>query len=318
MAENSAMGGGEIIGGIALGLLNNELARSRESQGRQENFGYNELAAENADKRTRALYNDLMSPESLLKQYKNAGISPSLMFGGGGVGGQVAQGAQGAGVAGINPHTFGIDPVAMAQVNLMNAQAKKTEEEAITEKDLRGATLNKIIAETNNIDLRSAGQRFQNKISDIESQIAQATKDNEIEISTYDLLKADREFLILKEELEQEKDKSKITRETADTIIQEEKQKLINLQVQATLMRAQKQLAESNIQLNKQEIEGIASEISKNVNMVQIEWEKLYYDNKHVEESLNIAAGNLDAKQKSIVAHIITSAMNAGAKMAGK
>lgn len=64
-------------------------------------------------------------------------------------------------------------------------------------------------------------------------------------------------------------------------------------------MRAQKQLAESNIQLNKQEIEGIASEISKNINMVQIEWEKLYYDNKHIEESLNIAAGNLDAKQKA-------------------
>ena len=52
--------------------------------------------------------------------------------------------------------------------------------------------------------------------------------------------------------------------------------------------------------------------------MVQIEWEKLYYDNVHVENSLNIAAGNLDAKQKSIVAHIITSAMNAGAKMTGK
>lgn len=52
-----------------------------------ENINYSREAAEAADQRTRALYNDLYSPEARLQQLKNAGLSPGLMYGMSGAGG---------------------------------------------------------------------------------------------------------------------------------------------------------------------------------------------------------------------------------------
>lgn len=110
--------GGFLQGGInaGLGVINNWLASNREQNARYDNFFLNEKAADKADARTRSLYNDLQSPKALLQQYKEAGLSPSLMFGGGGIGGQLAQGAQGQGAAGIAPNTFGINPMQLRQL----------------------------------------------------------------------------------------------------------------------------------------------------------------------------------------------------------
>lgn len=131
-AYGAAAVGGTVSG--TFGVLNNYLAGLREKAARAENYRYGEMSADNADARTRALYEDYQSPQALLKQYKEAGLSPSLMFGGSGTGaGGMTQGAQGTGAAGIAPQTYGIDVMSGAQLGLINAQARKLNAEADTE-----------------------------------------------------------------------------------------------------------------------------------------------------------------------------------------
>lgn len=121
---------GSIVGaGIGAGanifgtILGNEYAAQRESEARQENYQYNERAAENADARTRALYNDIYSPQAQLQQLKTAGLSPSLFYGdGGGISGQA--GAQGAGAGGISPNVFGAPIFDFAQLAKTIAETK--------------------------------------------------------------------------------------------------------------------------------------------------------------------------------------------------
>lgn len=125
MAGETILG---VMGNIASTAINNYAANYRTQQDRKENYKYGEMAAENADRRTRALYADFYSPEALMKQYQEAGLSPSMMFGGTpGQGGM--SGAQGAGPAGPQTPVYGIDPLVGAQIaNIMADTNKKKEE----------------------------------------------------------------------------------------------------------------------------------------------------------------------------------------------
>lgn len=68
----SAYGDFAIGTGINIGTtaFNNMLAEDREHYARYENYRYGEMAALNADQRTRALYNDLQSPKAIMNQLK--------------------------------------------------------------------------------------------------------------------------------------------------------------------------------------------------------------------------------------------------------
>lgn len=117
-----------LFGQIGSTVINNEYANQRTREDRQQNYMYGEMAAENADKRTRALYNDYYSPEALMRQYEAAGLSPSLMFGGTpGQGG--TSGAQGTGAAGPQTPFMPISMVEAAQAANLFAQTKKTKAE---------------------------------------------------------------------------------------------------------------------------------------------------------------------------------------------
>lgn len=85
--------------GIQAGFQSKENALNRQHQ--REMLGmqqmYNEQAAENADERTRALYNDLYSPQAKVQQLREAGLSVGMMYGTGGAGGTSStSGAQAA------------------------------------------------------------------------------------------------------------------------------------------------------------------------------------------------------------------------------
>lgn len=114
-------------GNFALSAYNNAQARALAEYDRQQNYLYGEMAANNADTRTRGLYRSFYSPEALLKQYQEAGLSPSMMFGGTpGQGGM--SGAQGNGAHVQTPY----QPVSLleaAQVSNLLAQTKKTNAE---------------------------------------------------------------------------------------------------------------------------------------------------------------------------------------------
>ena len=69
----------EAVGSV-INNLNNEVQMERT-------FGYNERAAKNSDKRTRALFTDIYNPEAKVQQLKDAGLSVGMMYGQGGVSG---------------------------------------------------------------------------------------------------------------------------------------------------------------------------------------------------------------------------------------
>lgn len=82
------------------GLINQKFAE----QERAKNFEWNERAAQAADNRQRAQYQDLYSPEAMLQQYKAAGLSTSMMMSGGApVTGGTAAGNMSAGTSGAYP-----------------------------------------------------------------------------------------------------------------------------------------------------------------------------------------------------------------------
>lgn len=128
--------GAAVFGGFANGILGRFAQRDQmELLNTQYNrlYSMNEQLAQNADKRTRALYNDFYSPQALLKQYKETGLSPSMMFGGtpgqGGMSG--AQGSVNAGVQSpiFNPQSILEGAMSAAQIANINAQTQKTKAE---------------------------------------------------------------------------------------------------------------------------------------------------------------------------------------------
>lgn len=257
------------MGGINFGLnaiastFGNQAARDNAIWAANMNYKLGEKAADNADARTRRLYEDYQSPEALLKQYKEAGLSPSLMFGGGGAGGTtLPSGAMGTGSAGMGVQTFGVNPVDMAQVNLMNAEAKKAEAEAKTEeatregkvKDLE-ATISQKIATTDNIGLKNVWQEFQNSIEMFDLTFAASTTEEKI-----------RQFFkdgeILNYKAKSAKAKGEIDEATKEDVKKYIQQQTLNLVADTLLKKAniaytneQKEQLSEYLQLHKDELQ---------------------------------------------------------------
>lgn len=226
---------------IGSSLVGNELARQREAEARAENYKYGEMAANKADQRARRMYADLQSPEALLKQYKEAGLSPSLMFANGGSQGATpTQGAQSSGGSGISPTTFGIDATNLAQMELMSAEARKTNAEAdtIEGKNDRGkAELSvlfeqaaKICAETDNLEADTAYKTLANEIQSIEKRFKEETFWTDVTIANEtankivaEVNKINTEQAIDAVELE----KNKATYDTQIKIVEQQLKKLI-------------------------------------------------------------------------------------------
>lgn len=113
-------------------MASNAYAEHRENKARKGNFVYGELAADNADARTRALYNDLYSPAAQMKQLKEAGLSPSIYSNTGMAGKSGVAGAQGSAASGIGPSTEPFQApsaLELAQIRKLNAETREIEGE---------------------------------------------------------------------------------------------------------------------------------------------------------------------------------------------
>lgn len=254
----------QMAGGMMSGMMNNSMSQWRETLAREENYRYGESAARNADARTRALYWDLQSPAALLEQYKKAGLSPSMMFSGGGVGAQPSAGAQGTGAGNISPNVFPMSQMDVANIRLANAQAEKIEEETNTIKgsNERGrAEIDGILQSLKNSWLDGEMKSLDVQLKNFEVAIKGATGDTEIAITkqqyenlitTGESLRASLQSLVLQ---------NKITEESADAIIEYNKQRVIEQQADILLKRSQTSLAQSGINLNKAQIEKLLNDI---------------------------------------------------------
>ena len=143
------------FGGAVMGQLFNQWNMATQHQYNEAenrnaadlNFKYNEEAANRADSRARAFYNDFNSPEAIRKQLESAGLSVGLMYGGAGANGQghaSTQGAQGAGSGNQQGKTVTPNGAMMAdmaltasQVEVNKAEANKLNSEADANKTYR-------------------------------------------------------------------------------------------------------------------------------------------------------------------------------------
>lgn len=108
-----------------LGALNNFFGAEAAAEARRENYRYNEMAADNADRRTRSLFYDLYSPSAQLRQLEAAGMSPSVFYQG--TGSQGTSGAQGQGTAGQSTPYMPISMIEGAQMAKTLAETKNIE-----------------------------------------------------------------------------------------------------------------------------------------------------------------------------------------------
>lgn len=169
---------------------NNAAAAEREAAARAENYAYNEMAAENADKRQRAQFEDMYSYSAQVKEMKKAGLSPSVTFGGGGGQGG-ASAPQGGGAAGVSPNVFGLPPVDFAQItqalanaNLAEANADKAKAETntINGENARGiAEIQKIVSEAGYNKAAEALAEANTAYQELKTFVGWQTADSEIQ-----------------------------------------------------------------------------------------------------------------------------------------
>lgn len=119
------------LAGTAANIANNSNANRTNLDINQQLLNYNREEAEKADKRTRALYNDLYSPSAKAQQLREAGLSVGLMYGMGGIGGTAStQGAQANSINPLAAKAAQVDPMVLSQIKVNDATAKKLNSEA--------------------------------------------------------------------------------------------------------------------------------------------------------------------------------------------
>lgn len=255
-----------LASGAITGALNSKYQRDLAAYNAQLNYKYNEMAAEAADKRTRALYGDLMSPASRIKQLKEAGLSPSLYAEGAGAGSQgLSQGAQGSGASGVGLPSPMIAPIDAAQIRLMNAQAQKAEAEAETERgdNSRGEAevaqlqqnVKLTVENTNNAALKGAYMEYENALKSIELGVEASISDAKIEAYKYELKN-------LKYRTRSAKVKASIDEQTETNIV-----KLADLQTKQVIAnilktKAETALAGTEKKLTEKQIEDLTNQIT--------------------------------------------------------
>lgn len=228
------------MGGV-FGVIGNRISAQQTKEMADYNHMLNEMSAEAADKRTRALYEDYMSPSAMLEQYRQANLSPSLMFGGGGVGGaSMPNGAQGEGASGLAPRVF--SPLEAAQTALTVAQTEKVKAETKTENETREPTiqnlqadLEKKITETNLIGLKQVYQEYENSVIMLELQYSASTTDERIQ-------QFFKQGELLVAQVKSAKAKGKVDEATVDDCINLVKQQALNYAADTMLKNSQVRL----------------------------------------------------------------------------
>lgn len=257
--------GGAINAGI--GALNNVWAQARSKEDRAENYRYNEMAAANADQRTRALYNDIYAPSAMLEQYQEAGMSPSMMYGGM-PGGGGSNGAQGAGGNGMQTPFMPLSLLEGAQIANINAQTEKTKAETKTIEGTREASIANILADTG---LKNASKSVQ-EAEQAGIELDNYVKNNTKNASIYRICEEAEQAGHLAQKAYEEMRSAKVIAEVDEATLQEQ----IELKKKAVESLAQSiSESKSMVRLNDQQRRKVYNEILQSWEQIEINWREL-------------------------------------------
>lgn len=244
----------------------------------QKQFQLNERSADNAMKRTINMYNLLQSPSAMVKQLREAGLNPALMYSQGGMGGSVQSGPQGQGTNPTGAPTLGLqqvlDPLTIAQIKNINADTKKKEEETENTKFdsmLKDSMtkLNDSQTKLNNLDFDFKDSTFWSRYNEtyynmlkLQGEAQEAIADGTLAQESYEdrlanyalqNLRTNTEIALLKSK----KDLNDAEKEVALVEARKMTEEILYIQARTGYYEERKELTKSEIRLTEEQAEKI-------------------------------------------------------------
>lgn len=251
-------------------ILNTFVEQMFAEHNREHNFYYNEKAADNADNRKRAWYQDFETPAAMVRQLKEAGLSPSMMYGDMG-GSSGVSAPQGAGVGGgAYPSGKILDPLTIANIANINADTKKKDAERDNleqdtankgqEYELIGAQINNVLKDTEYKQIGIKAMEISNELQSLALKIEQYKWDEGFthEMIDSEARKLYNESFLSEEQWKLAENNRKLAQETFDTNVNIVSAQYSNL-MQDLLVKS------SQISLNEQQC-------TKLINDMSIDW----------------------------------------------
>ncbi len=288
-----------IFGTVAGSLLGLGLANYQQKM--------NEQSAVNADKRTRALYHDLYSPQAQIEQYKKAGLSIGLL---------ASKGAGMQGTSGAQAAATQVNPVNMDIMGTLLSLSQKKNIDADTAK--KEAEKNEILSRTKETDQRilnlleenkltiakTAYQNLINVLTNYDIKFKDETIETDIEQRKVELAKMVEDYRTAYNNAERSGIQLEIENSTAAAKIKQELQKVV-------LNDLETQIKRSNLQINAAQLEKIQTEIiekrlsnawidiknEEDINKLRHDIQMDLYDMglKDRQQNYNIAKGIIDS-----------------------
>lgn len=195
--------GGSIIQGI-FDIWGQQIQKRHDKEMQERSFEFNEKAANNADLRTRNLYESFETPSAKKEMYEKAGFNPALVYSG--MGGNIPSGAQGAGGSASASNLGGITGPAIGEIyEILNLK-----------KDLgiKDATKKNIEADTENKEADT--EKKGSEVDKIKSEIDLMTKEGKLTEAQAN--KVNKEIDMIDEQIDEIVSKINLNRKQEDKL----------------------------------------------------------------------------------------------------
>lgn len=266
------------LGSYLTSRYNNKEAAEREAIARAENYKYGEMAADAADKRARAQYNDLFSISAQMQQAKDAGLSPSV-YASGGLNGMTGHGAQGAGASGVSPTVYGVNPIDVSQIRLNNAQARKLNADATVQEETgiekANAEIKKLYADKLSTEASTTFIESQTEWQNLMNEFKNETWTYDMQTVKGNAQKIVDECTKLQVEIDQAENDLQLSYQTFWTKVAQEEQTLELITKQA--LNAQKDL-----QLKDEQIKNIVADTKNTYYQMCLAYSRYWQDEKRL------------------------------------
>lgn len=282
-------------------MYNNKQAEKREKAAREENFKYGEMAADAADERARAQYNDLYSIKAQMQLAKEAGLSPSV-YASGGLNGMAGHGAQGTGASGVSPSVFGVNPVDVSQVRLNNAQARKLNAEATVQEETgierANAEIKKLYQDTLSSEASTTYIQAQTEWQNLMNEFKNETWTYDIDTVKGNAQKVIDECTKLQVEIDQGENDLQLSYQTFWAKVEQEEK-------QVELMTEQILNAQKDLKLKEEQRKEIIAETKNIYYQMNLAYSRYWQDEKKLNAEIQNMKKKLvlDAKRYNLELH---------------